>query len=67
MLLVALLERGGYDCGIALLHDHAVAVVAVECDISASVEGFPPLSVEYGGQTNYALETTKNCSPGYTF
>jgi hypothetical protein len=67
ILFVALLERGGYDCGIALFHDHAVAMVAVECDTSSSVDGFSPMSVEYGGQTYYTFETTENCPPGYTF
>ena len=67
ILFVALLERGGYDCGIVLFHDHAVAMVAVECDTPSRVDGFSPMSVEYGGQTYYAFETTENCPPGYTF
>jgi len=67
ILFVVLMERGGYDCGIALFHDHAVAMMAVECDTSATIDGFSPLSVEYGEQTYYAFETTENCPPGYTF
>ena len=67
ILFVALMERGGYDCGIALFHDHAVAMVTVECDTSFSVDGFSSLSVECGGQKYYAFETTENCPPGYTF
>jgi len=66
ILFVALMERGGYDCGIALFHDHAVAMVATGCDTSFSVDGFSPLSIEYRGQTYYAFETTENCPSGYT-
>ena len=67
ILFVALMERGGYDCDMALFHDHAVALVAMECDTSANLDGFSPLSVEDEGRTYYTFETTVDCPPGYTF
>lgn len=67
ILFVALLERGGYDCGLVLFHDHALAMVSAECDTSFSVNGLSPLFLQQDGRTYYAFETTADCPPGYTF
>lgn len=63
ILFVALMERGGYDCGMALFHDHALALVAMECDASTELDGFSPLSVEGEGRTYCTFETTVDCPP----
>ena len=61
ILTVALLDRDGYDCGIALFKGHAVAMLALD---EMSADGQDNIIVEKDGKTYWCLETTENCGIG---
>lgn len=67
ILFTALMHRSGYDCGIAVFSDHAVAMVCTDADVSGIYEGYAPLSLVRDGKIYHAFETAGDCPAGYTF
>lgn len=66
ILSTALLHRAGYDCGILVFGNHALAVVAMEpVPVGDVGEGYSPFSVTHEGKTYCAFETTDDCPIGY--
>ncbi|MBR4202878.1 MAG: hypothetical protein IKQ93_04810 [Candidatus Methanomethylophilaceae archaeon] len=64
ILTVALLDRAGYECGIALFKDHAVAMVVLEDIIRTDDQSY--IIIEEDGKTYWCLEMTQDCEIGRT-